>query len=305
MEVNTLMELYKLKENLLEGKLPTQLLIFVCSENFFIADQYVETILSKSGKEKRLINSIFEPESSIVSLFDEDNSFLNILKTEIFSEFAEDYSVFEDMIIVCSKVDKKLASMLTDYIVEVPQLKDWQLESYVKQRCTSLDDLEAQWLVKATNNNIYRIENELDKLSVFPATKQKEILARLRFEPNSDLYNLDVFTLCDAILYNNKAVLVEYLKHQNVCKFDLMNIVGALLKKTKNLLFVKYSRRNAAELGINPGYYKRLLNEPMIPQERLQTILSILSNIDLQLKSGLLEISKDRQIDYLLSKLCY
>jgi hypothetical protein len=83
-----------------------------------------------------------------------------------------------------------------------------------------------------------------------------------------------------------------------------MSLVGTLLQKTKNLLFVKYGQRNAGELGINPGYYKRLLNEPMLSQERLQTILTLVSNIDLQLKSGLLDMPKNRQIDYLLSKLC-
>ena len=36
------MKLQTLKTNLLENRLPDSFMIFVCPENFFIADQYIE-----------------------------------------------------------------------------------------------------------------------------------------------------------------------------------------------------------------------------------------------------------------------
>lgn len=297
------MELHKLKANLLEGKLPNKFLIFVCSENFFIADQYINMICDKSGKEKRSINSIFE-QSSAMSLVFDFSEYINVLKTETFEEFSEDYTSLENTIVVCKKVDKKLLESASEFIVEIPKLEAWQIEDYIKQCCPELDDLEAKWLVQAADKNIYKIENELDKIRLFSGKNRNKVLAQLRFDSGSDLYSIDVFTLCDAIIYNNKGVLADFLKHQNNCSFELMSVVGALYTKAKNLLAVKYGNLSAVDLGISPGYYKRLVSEAWIPQGRLQMILQVASNIDLQLKSGLLDMPKNRQLDYLFSKLC-
>lgn len=297
------MELSKLKENILNGQLPSQLLIFVCPENYFIADQYIETICNKSGKEKRIIKSIFEQDSAMSLILDYTET-INVIKTEIFDEVAEDYSVFENTIVVCNKIDKKLSTVIADYCVEVPKLLDWQLEAYVKQRCPELDKLDIAWLVKAAENNVYKIDNIIDKLCLFSSKNRNEILAKLRFEPGSDLYNIDIFTLCDALIFNNKSVLVDFLRHQYMCNFELLAIVGSLLTKLKNLLFVKYGKKSAADLDINPGYYKRLINTPWISEQRIQELIKVISSIDLQLKSGLLDIPKNRQLDYLMSKIC-
>ena len=104
MEASTLMELSKFKENVLNGILPTQLVVLLCAENFFIADQYINTLCAKTGKEKKLVNSIFEQVSAMSLVFDYTET-VNVLKTETFSEIAEDYSVFENIIIVCNKLD--------------------------------------------------------------------------------------------------------------------------------------------------------------------------------------------------------
>lgn len=297
------MKLQTLKTNLLENRLPDSFMIFVCPENFFIADQYIEMICNKSGKEKRLIESIFEQQSALSLVFD-FTDYVNVLKTETFSEFIEDYSELTDTIIVCNKVDKKIAELVKDYIIEVPKVEKHHLAEYILQRCPELDSLEVDWLLQATNQDIYKINNELDKLLVFSAKERKGVLAHLKFEPGSDLFSLDTYTLRDAIIYNNKNILVEYLKHQESHQIELLSLVGLILKHARALLSVKYTKRKAEELGLTYGYYKRLLSEPWIPQEHLQSIIKITANIDLQLKSGLLEMPKNRQIDYLLARLC-
>ena len=297
------MELRKFKENVLDGKLPTQLVILVCPENFFIADQYINTLCNKSGKEKKIINSIFEQDSALSLVFDYAET-INVLKTETFSEVAEDYSVFENTIVICNKIDKKLESLLIDYIIKVPALKDWQVIDYIKQICPELDDLEAKWLYNAAGKDIYRINSELAKITLFHQKDRKKALACLRFGKDSDLFSLSIFDLCDAIIYNKKNVLVEYLRHRSTVNFELMSLVGALLPRIKNLLLVKYAGKTAAEIGVSDGQYYYLTKDPFIPLERLQKLLNVVSNIDYQLKSGLLDIKKEYQIDYLITKAC-
>ncbi len=297
------MELNQFKENVLNGQLPSQLVVLLCAENFFIADQYINTLCAKTGKEKKIVSSIFEQESALSLVFDYTET-INVLKTETFSEVAEDYSIFENTIIVCNKLEKKLESALADYIIKIPALKDWQVIEFIKQVCPELDDLEAKWLYNAAGKNIYKIESELEKIVLFHPKERKKALACLRFSQDSDLYNLSIFELCDAIIYNRKDILVEYFRHRSVANFELMPLVGVLLPKIRNLILVKYAGKKAADIGISDGQYYYLTKDPYIPLERLQTMLQTVSNFDLQLKAGLLDISKDAQIDYVISKLC-
>ena len=58
------MDLQTFKTNVLNGQAPTQLVVLLCAENFFIADQYINTLCTKTGKEKKIVNSIFEQESA-------------------------------------------------------------------------------------------------------------------------------------------------------------------------------------------------------------------------------------------------
>jgi hypothetical protein len=297
------MDLQTFKANILNGQAPTQLVVLLCAENFFIADQYINTLCAKTGKEKKIVNSIFEQESALSLVFDYTET-INVLKTETFSEIAEDYAIFENTIIVCNKIEKKLESVLADYIIKIPALKDWQVLDYIKQVCPELDDLEAKWLYNAAGKNIYKIESELDKVLLFHPKERKKALTCIRFSKDSDLFNLSIFELCDAIIYNRKDILVEYLRHRTVVNFELMSLVGVLLPKIKNLILVKFAGKTAAEIGISDGQYYYLTKDPYLPLERLQSLLQTVSNIDLQLKSGLLDISKDAQIDYVISKLC-
>ena len=297
------MNLQTLKNNLLDNRLPDQFIIFVCPENFFIADQYVEMICNKSGKEKRLIKSIFEQQSAMSLVFD-FSEYVNVLKVETFDEFTEDYATFTDTIVLCNKVDKKLVDLVKDYIIEIPKISEDHLAEYILQRCPELDLLEVKWLIQATSGDIYRINNELDKIVLFTAKNRNKILAHIKFDPSSDLFVIDNYALRDAIIYNNKGILLEYLRHQKMSQLELLSINSLILKKARALLAVKYTHSKAEELDLSFGYYKRLLSEPWIAQERLQTIINITSNIDAQLKSGLLDIPKNRQIDYLLTKLC-
>lgn len=298
------MELYKFKEHILNGFLPTQLVVLVCPENFFIADQYINTFCAKSGKEKRLISSIFEQDSAM-ALVDDYSETVNVLKTDIFSEVAEDYSAVENIVVICNKIDKKLESVLADYIIQVPALKDWQVYDYIKQVCPELDQLEIEWLYKATKGNIYKIESEIDKLLLFHPKVRKQVLAHLRFDSASDLYNLSVFELCDAVIYNKKKIILEYFRYRSSTDFELMSLTSNLVSKIKNLLLVKHAGKTEIDLGISKGQYYHLVNAPTVSIERLQELLAIATNIDYQLKSGLLDIKKEHQIDYLLSKMCY
>lgn len=297
------MTLIDLKKAIEAQNVPDDFMILLCSDNTFIADQYVEAICGINNLTKTLIKSLQE-QTSALALVMEHTDELSVLKTDVFEEALIDYSNLKNTVVICNKIDKKIKPLVEDYIIEVPKLTDWQVKSYINLICPELDEEEVDWLYTATNGDIYKIINEVDKLLLFPRTEQKQMLSELRFSPNSDLYSITIYDLSEAIIRNNKAVLLDYMKHKDF-SFDLMSIVGITLKTVKEILMVtQNSGKTATELGMPDWLYKKTArNYKGFPLERLQYLLRFLANVDLKLKSGLIDTSKSAQIDYLITNL--
>ena len=224
------------------------------------------------------------------------------MKVDTFDEALIDYSDLKNTIVICNKIDKKVKPLVEDYIIEIAKLADWQTKSYIKLICPVLNDDELDWLYQATNGDIYKMINEVDKIKLFPAPEQRSVLDAIRFSPDSDLYSVSIFDLADAIIRNNKPFVLEFLMHKNI-NFDLMQIVGATLQKVKNIILVtQNSGKTASEIGINDKYMYRLRKDwNGFPESRLKALLEFLSSIDLKLKTGSLDMSKESQIDYLIA----
>ena len=199
-------------------------------------------------------------------------------------------------------MDKKVKPLVEDYIIEIAKLADWQTKSYIKLICPVLNDDELDWLYQATNGDIYKMINEVDKIKLFPAPEQRSVLDAIRFSPDSDLYSVSIFDLADAIIRNNKPFVLDFLMHKNI-NFDLMQIVGATLQKVKNIILVtQNSGKTASEIGINDKYMYRLRKDwNGFPESRLKALLEFLSSIDLKLKTGSLDMSKEAQMDYFIA----
>ena len=295
------MTLMDLRDYIESKNIPEDFIIFVCPEHNFIANQYIDAICEINNLTKRSINSLLE-QTSALSLVMEQTDELRVLKTEIFDEAFLDYSSLTNTVVVCEKVDKKVLPLVKDYIINVPKLKDWQVKSYINLICPVLDKDEVDWLYGATNGDVYRIINEIDKIKLFSVHDQKQVLSELRFSPDSDLYAVTIFDLADAIIRNNKPFVLDFIRHENL-NFDLMAIVGVLLNKVKSIIFAtQNSGKKASDLGISDGYFYRLKKDwGTFPADRLQYLLQFLSSIDLKIKSGLLDMSKTAQIDYLIA----
>lgn len=295
------MTLIDLKKSIEARNILDDFIIFLCSENSFIADQYVDAICEINNLVKTNINTL-QDQTSALSLVLDSTDELKVMKVDTFEEALVDYSSLKNTVVICNKIDKKIKPLVEDYIIEIAKLVDWQTKSYIKLICPVLNDDELDWLYQATEGNIYKMINEIDKIKLFPVPEQKSVLDTIRFSPDSDLYSVSIFDLADAIIRNNKPFVLEFLRHKNL-NFDLMQIVGATLQKVKNIILVtQNSGRTASEIGINDKYMYRLKKEwNGFPESRLKMLLEFLSGIDLKLKTGLLDMSKETQIDYLIA----
>ena len=295
------MKIEELKNHILKNTLPDDFLIFVCNGNSFLADQYFNGIAKSKSLEINKLNSLKDLESAS-SLVIDYSSMLNILRVENFEEFAE-YEELKNVIVICDKIDKKLGKLVDNYKVEMPKLTDWQVVDYILTLCPGLDEDEAKMLYKITYGDIYRIDNEASKIAMFPRAKQKDIFMQLYYQSGSDLFAIGDFDILNAIIANNKVFLKDLLLHRGSITLDPLAISNSALLKFKKILFVNQnsglSSFESVGIGQSEASGIRKYNNN-IPLDRLASSIRFLSSIDLKLKSGQLDMTKDQLVDYII-----
>ena len=88
------MKLEELKNSIIKKNAPDSLLVFVTGGNNFLAEQYLEGIAKSKELDINKINSLKDLESASALVFDY-SSMVNVLRVEVFDEFAEYKSSLE------------------------------------------------------------------------------------------------------------------------------------------------------------------------------------------------------------------
>ena len=307
------MKIEELKQAVVSGTLPTDFLVLVCDSNYFLADQYIDTLCQKTNREKTKIKSIHDVESTTAFLFGGDNV-VNVLKTEVFDEKAKDYSQFENVIVVCNKVDKKLEKSLTPFIVKMPKLLDWQIKAYIKVVCPGLTDVEADWLYAATSGNIYRIQLELNKIKLFRPEEQIAIFRDLARDQLNDLYHIDIFSLKNELIKPmvSDEVKTFMMNAQYATNIGVFGLIAMLLNDFKKALFITQksgmTNEDLLKLGLTSKQIYAVKNsyEKLYKGERLSAYLkkniTFLSSINSRLVEGKLDFNGNEQqlLDYVI-----
>lgn len=295
------MKLSELKTEILENTIPNEFMVFRCDSNYFLAEQYVNEICSLKQREIKYISSL-NPNNVGFELFDASDT-MNIYKVDEYADFIEDFSEFSNYIVLCKKISNKVKDSVEPYVVEFKEPEDWQTIEYIKTVCGSLDNDDANWLYEATGKNLYRIENEISKISMFEGNEQKEILSHLKFDKETDLYTMDNLILGDLILNNDRVKIYEYLYHENAEKLDTIGLINTILKKVKNMLLVKYGNLDANSIGISQNYFNYLKRNTVKTENYLRQALKFLSELDCKIKEGDIDLPDCGRIDYIICKL--
>jgi hypothetical protein len=282
-------------------------MIFINKDNPYLANQYVEALgsLSVSGINK--INSIFEPQQSSLLLLTSPADSLNIMFTDTFDERSEDYSQFENTIVVCEQVDKSIAKNVEDYIIKFPKLEEWQLCDYAKMICPDIDAEDILWLVQASDNSIERVNNELAKVALFNKNEQREVFSAIRFDPQSDLYKVDIFAVVNALVNGDMPVLYEFIKHNGYEIHEPVVLANRALTSLKNIALITQNQGlTANDCGVSAGQFTFIKNRyRSLNLEALKQKIKFLANFDLMLKTSKLELDKRDMCSYLINNLYY
>ena len=170
-----MLELKLLQDLITENKLSDCFYIFLNSENSFLSNQYIEAI-ANSKKIKKIyvddLKSLLPDENDIFGITDLiDDTCLYIYK--VYDNFDyKDLAItkVKNLIIVCDKIDDETKSIFDPYIIKMPKLEEWQVKDYIYTLGEGIDENKLDWLCMICDNNIYRLTNELEKLTVFNPT---------------------------------------------------------------------------------------------------------------------------------------
>lgn len=301
------MTLVDLKKFITDKTVPSDFMIFVSEDCPFLAYQYVKALgdLSISGINK--ISSIYEPQQSSLMLLASTEGALNVLYTDTFDERSEDYSQFENTIVVCGQVSKDIAKNVENYIIKFPKLEEWQICDYAKNLCPNVEEDDLLWLVKATDNDIERVTNELAKVSLFEKDEQKEVFAAIRFDPQTDLYKADLFTVVNALVEGDFPVLYDFIMHKGYEIHEPVMLVNRALTSLKNIILVSQNANLKAEdCGVSAGQFKFIKYKyKSLNVEAAKQKIKFLTNFDLMLKTSQLDLNKRDMLSYIVSNMFY
>ena len=301
------MTIVDLKNYITSGIVPHEFLILVNKDSKFLARQYVNAIgnLAPGGVNK--ISSIYEPFQSSLTLLTAPEGCINVLYTDTFDERAEDYSQFEDTIVICEQIDKTISKVVEGFTIKLPKLEEWQILDYAKTLCPAVEEGDLLWLIQATDASIERVINELDKVKLFEKNEQKQIFSSIRFDPNTDLNKAAFLNVSNALTYGDMSALFNLMRSNNFYELDAVGLANNVLNSLKNIIIISQNPMlSAKDCGVSDkqwGYIRR--NYTNLNINAVRQKIKFLTNFDLALKSSKLEMSKEAMMNYLVANMYY
>ena len=301
------MTLVELKKFITTGSVPHNFIILVDKDSKFLARQYIRAIGDLAAGGINSISSIYEPFQSSLTLLTAPENCINVLFTDTFDERAEDYSQFENTVVVCEQIDKAISKVVEEFTIKLPKLEEWQILDYAKTLCPTIEENDLTWLIQAANVSIERVINELDKVKLFDKKDQQQVFASIRFDPNTDLNSAAFLNVSNALTYGDLPALFNLMRSNDFYELDAVGLANNILNSLKNIIIISQNPLlSAKECGVSDkqwGYIRRNYNSLNI--NAVKQKIKFLTNFDLALKSSKLEMSKEAMMNYLIANMYY
>ena len=291
------MTIQELKNSLVDRSYIPDMLIMKYTDTDFIPMQYVRAIKDITGKDIESVDDIDNiPREN--GFFGEPPIYL--YKNDSMPSYI---SYRSNLIIITKTISDTVKKDFEKYIVEMPKIEPWMVEDFVLSICNGLDDGSVKWFL-AQYNSLYKIELELNKLSIFPKESQQSYFKLFReenaFAPNENEWT---FTLSTALQNRDVTSVKEcllQLQKTDVEPMALLSLVHGALKK---LIKVWLNKSPTTEnTGLKSNQIWAINKLPRVfNREELLDKFETLSLIDCNIKSG--EFPIEILFDYIIIKI--
>lgn len=314
----------ELRTSIVSNILSDDFLVLQCPQTTLIANQYTAAIAENKDLEIVFISELDEI-NDYNTVFDDFNQYLFVIHTDSFAELKPDYSIYENVVVICSTIDKKVSKLLDDYIVKMDKIEQWQQLDYIEARCPGLTYSDRELMYQVTQGNCDRMDSLLDQISLFNPDEQSNIFSSLLSTENTDLYFNTAFNLVDAVtniilnnnIIDNMNIVKDILLHRNCCDITTLYVITILLAKLRNIAIICYGGKSKATSFLNKDgkpmsdkqyyYYQRAFAPTATTRDKnakmLSKAISILSRIDSEVKQGKIELTDSYFLDYVLTQI--
>lgn len=192
-------------------------------------------------------------------------------------------------------------------LLEMPELIRW-IKKETESRGAAIEAAAAQKLAEFVGNDLWRMSNELDKLTAYSqrlTAKEVELLVKSQTQSN-------IFDLIDAVANKNQVKATRELHRLLESGEAALYLLSMIVYQFRNLLMVKdlieRSKQTlsswdlAKKLGLHPFVAQKTLNQAgRYTFGELKNIYGRLLDFDLRIKTG--KIEADTALDLLVVKL--
>lgn len=288
------MDIRLFKENVLNNSVKPQMYVLVYDDNNSIILQYVNHIAQSTNNSITYLNELDDLQD-LMSLGDYDDGGIYVLQLDKLTEKIPRsfYKLF------CFIICKEITNNDDLEIIKFPKVETWQMLDYAKVSLKGVNERKIEWLVNLLGNNQLRLENEINKITIFPMNERDAIFDLINNDGGyDDITNLTMFNLVTAISKKSKQEIIDVLEAIKLIDIEPMGLITSLLKQFKLAIDVKMGTKDFKGLNISQKQYMAIKKyNPYTPNE-LVKIYKLLTNIDYELKIGLLP--NEYIIDYVI-----
>ena len=300
------MDIQVLKEQIEQNKVSDSLLIFVNNKNNFLSNQYIKAIQQSKNLDIEYLDNLSSVENISVDIFnfvEVKENVLRVYKCDNFFFRPTKLTQEKNLIIVCNKYDSKNSVEFNDYVVRLPEIEDWMVRDYVYSVAEGVDQKDLDWLIRVCNNDIERIDQELNKLRLFDKSQQK-IMFR-EFVDDSmfgDLSEFNIFNITNALQSKDVEKLKQILPEIKNIDVEAVGLVKLLWQNFRKMINVWLNPTHTPEnTGLKSNQIYAISKLPRVfSKQQLIDIFEEVSAIDYRLKSG--QIDASMIVDYLILK---
>jgi DNA polymerase-3 subunit delta len=240
-----------------------------------------------------LKNNVFE-----LSFFQEkkliiiENIFLNKDFKEEFKERGEEFFATENIVIFYEKDEVMKRDTLLNFLSKKIDINKFDLLSEgktklwiskkVKEKGFEIDDNAIELLFKYVQNDLARLEQEINKLVNYNGNISEKDVKDLVY-PNTEI---NIFSIVDAIGARDKTKAIKlankYLENESV-----FGLLGLIANQFKNIMIVK---NNYGNTKLNPFFARKAYEQSKnFTEEEITKIYEKVLEIDSAIKTGKIE----------------
>ena len=298
------MDIKELKQSIEDKNLHIGFLIFKYVDNNFLPNQYIHEISKILNLDITYLDdldTIVQLNNDIFGWGNMDISF-NIFNVDLFNNTNEKLLRQTNLIVICKKLSKECEELFKDNIIEFPKLEKWQIQDYVYSIAEGIDTKKLDELIELCKWDIYKIEQELNKIRLFNVNERKYIYSDfLNDGIFSDLSTHNIFDLSNAVLKKDINSLTSLYKEIEKIDCEPLGLVTTLYQALKNIISIQLSPNASPEstgLPANRFWAIKKNNCGFYNKEQLLNSFYLITDLDRKLKIG--DITVDIMIDYIV-----